>query len=243
MTSPPIDEAMLHKYADLAVRSVLRPRLDVERQMRELASQQSAAFALEHMLTARPIRPVKYGQAGVMDLLEHAISLVTVDGIWAEFGVFEGHTLRFIADRTPSLVYGFDSFEGLPEDWYLDYGKGRFDVGGALPNLEDRKNVRLRKGWFSDSVPVFAAEVQGPAAFLHIDSDLYSSAKTILDHLGDRIVAGTVVVFDEYFNYPGWQQHEHRAWQEFCEARRVKFRYAAFAPEAQPVVVVVDTVG
>ncbi len=240
MTDAHIDEAMLRKYAELTVRSIVRPQRDVEHRMREIATTQSAEYAVQHMVTARPFRPTKYGQAGVLDLLEHAISLVTVEGLWAEFGVFEGHTLRFIADRTPSTIHGFDSFEGLPEDWYLEYGKGRFDVGGALPELQGRLNVRLHKGWFSGTIPAFAAAVPGAAAFLHIDSDLYSSAKTVLDHLGDRIVKGTVIVFDEYFNYPGWQQHEHRAWKEFCQERSVKYRYASFAPEAQPVCVVVE---
>jgi hypothetical protein len=240
--SGPIDEATLRKYAELTVRSIMRPRRDVEQQMRELATRQSAEYALNHMVTARPFRPVKYGQAGVLDMLEFAISLVSVEGFWAEFGVFEGSTLRFIAERTKNTVYGFDSFEGLPEDWYLEYGKGHFDLGGSQPDLAGRQNVQLRKGWFSDTLPIFAAEAIGDAAFLHVDCDLYSSAKTVLQALGDRIVPGTIICFDEYFNYPGWQRHEYLAWQEFCQARRVKYQYVAFAPEAQPVVIRVEEV-
>ncbi len=64
---------------------------------------------------------------------------------------------------------------------------------------------------------------------MHVDCDLYSSAKTAFDHLGGRLVKGSVVVFDEYFNYPGWEQHEHKAWTEFVEATKLQFEYIGWA--------------
>lgn len=51
------------------------------------------------------------------------------------------------------------------------------------------------KGWFDETLPKFAAEVEGPAAFLHVDCDLYSSTRTVFEALGDRVVPGTVIVF------------------------------------------------
>ena len=42
------------------------------------------------------------------------------------------------------------------------------------------------------------------------DLGFYSSTKTILDLLAPSLAIGTVIMFDEYFNYPGWEQHEFR---------------------------------
>ena len=76
---------------------------------------------------------------------------------------------------------------------------------------------------------MFLDQHDGPVAFVHIDSDLYSSAKTILDNLAPRIEPGTIIVFNEYFNYPNWKQHEYRAFQEFCDTNRVGYRYLCWA--------------
>ena len=77
-------------------------------------------------------------------------------------------------------------------------------------------------------------------AFLHVDCDLYSSASFVLTQLKDRIQPGTVIVFDEYFNYPGWRKHEHRAFVEFIDATGLSFRYDSFLRCGQPVCVVID---
>jgi hypothetical protein len=61
------------------------------------------------------------------------------------------------------------------------------------------------------------AENTGTVAYLHIDSDLYSSAIYVLDRLNDRIVPGTLIVFDELSNFRlsgklnNWPIHEWRA--------------------------------
>jgi hypothetical protein len=41
-------------------------------------------------------------------------------------------------------------------------------------------------------------------------------------------VAGTLIQFDEYFNYPGWQEGEYRAFKEFADANGVKFEYIGY---------------
>ena len=66
---------------------------------------------------------------------------------------------------------------------------------------------------------------------------LYSSAKTVLDQLRGKIVPGTVIVFDEYFNYPGWQQHEYRAFMEFTEMHRIRFEYIGYCKNGPHVAV------
>ena len=142
---------------------------------------------------------------------------VPTTGLILEFGVFSGNSVRSIASRFPERpVFGFDSFEGLPEDWGrpdMEFPVGAFRVGG-LPAVPG--NVTLVPGWFSDTLPAFVAEhASDTVALLHIDCDLYSSTKTVLDTLAPLLVSGTVVVFDELFNYPTYEKHELLALKEF----------------------------
>ena len=66
-------------------------------------------------------------------------------------------------------------------------------------------------------------------AFIHVDCDLYESTRCVLELLEDRIVPGTIIVFDEYFNYPNWQEHEFRAFQELVARRHMEYQYLGYA--------------
>lgn len=153
--------------------------------------------------------------------LEHALDVVDLSpqDLVLEFGVYSGRTLRLIANTLPnSSVYGFDSFEGLPERWRDGYEKGEFKVD-VLPN-DIPQNAGLVVGWFQETLPKFVKEHAGKkVGFVHVDCDIYSSTKTIFDELagGDMFRDGTVITFDEAFNYPGWEQHEMKAFSEFLE--------------------------
>jgi Macrocin-O-methyltransferase (TylF) len=163
------------------------------------------------------------------ELMRHALSLSKADGLYAEFGVNNGGTITFIAkQKTHQTIHGFDSFEGLPEDWSGNaMAAGFFNRKGQLPKVPG--NVELHPGWFDVTAPKFAAEHKGPLAFLHVDCDLYSSTATVFAALGDRVVPGTVIVFDEYFNYPNWKAHEHRAFTEFQGVSGIKFKYVGYS--------------
>ena len=54
---------------------------------------------------------------------------------------------------------------------------------------------------------------------------------------GPRLRPGSVIVFDEYFNYPGWREHEYRAWQEYVAASGARFEYEAYTSGNEQVVV------
>jgi hypothetical protein len=156
-------------------------------------------------------------------------------GMVLEFGVFSGASLRFFAKRSDRPMNGFDTFEGLPRDdgipvWKRHHDQRSFDLKGAMPSVP--ANVTLHKGLFEDTLPGFLAQHTDRAAFLHIDCDLYSSTKAVFDALGDRIVAGTVILFDEYFNYEGWQYGEYKAFQELIEARRLRYTILGVATTA-----------
>ena len=196
------------------------PPRDPWHQAWENAAQTSAEYVEQHMLTA----PVFEHRRALLDL---CLERVCLEGNYLEFGCgHEGNSINYLADRIDTTIHGFDSFEGLPEAWFGELNEGSLSTGGWLPTVRD--NVVLHQGWFNETAPVFAASHREPVAFLHVDCDLYSSTKTIFEALGDQIVTGTVIQFDEYFNYPGWQVHEYKAFQEFVEERELTYEYLGF---------------
>ncbi len=156
--------------------------------------------------------------AHFMKALEH----IKLDGHWLEMGVRGGRSVEWLLEKYPTQTYhGFDSWEGLPEGW--DIGSNRFyapgDMNVPMPTFPD--NVKLYKGWFKDTLPTWKENNPGPIAFIHIDSDLYSSCKETLQWLNEQIVPGTILAFDEFVNFRGtkklsnWYQHEWRALNEW----------------------------
>lgn len=157
------------------------------------------------------------------------------DKLFLEFGTYKGELINFCSSLIPEAkFYGFDSFEGLPESFSI-WKRGRFDIKGKLPKVN--KNVSLIKGYFNETLPKFLEEHKEKAAFIHIDCDLYSSTKTIFDNIYDRIVPNTVIQFDEYYNYPGWRNHEFKAFQEFCKKYSVEYEYIGISHMQVAVVI------
>ena len=198
---------------------------DIQREMRRQALVQTAEYVLMNMKTV-PSFDDRWA------LMEMAIGETVIDGCFTEFGVWKGGSINFIAQRTDAQVHGFDSFEGLPEDWVLGYNREHFKVDG-MPKVA--QNVTLHKGWYEDVIPKFASVNDSKIAFSHIDCDLYSSTKTIFKTLGDRMLPGTIIVFDEYFNYPGWKEDgEFLAFQEYIKNSSVLdyeyIGYTRYAP-------------
>jgi hypothetical protein len=202
--------------------------IDLERYRQAVES--SAHFVDEHMPQVTGTRGSS-PEAAKLALLRWALDQAPQDGLVLEFGVASGATLREIsAKRHP--VHGFDSFEGLPEAWRGGFAKGSFaqdlpDVGGA----------ELHRGWFEDSLPGFLDAHPGSIAFVHMDADLYSSTKTIFDLAFDRFVPGTIIHFDEYFNYPGWKYHEHKAFTEFLARYQGEAKYIGYNAQHEQVTV------
>lgn len=124
--------------------------------------------------------------------------------LWLEFGVYSGKTINYISKFTDGKVYGFDSFEGLPEFWRKGwFGEvGSFSLQGKLPKVNE--NVELVKGWFNETLEPFLESTPGKVSFLHLDADLYSSTKYVLDTLTkqNRIDKNCIIVFDELLNFP-----------------------------------------
>ena len=165
--------------------------------------------------------------------LTYCIDQVAIPGLWLEFGVGSGKSLSFIAGQKPGqTIYGFDSFMGLPEDWVLSpqrvYTKNTYSRSGIAPSLA-AKNIELVVGLFNETVAGFCATHVGNCAFIHIDCDLYSSTMDVLDGLfnAGRIVPGTVILFDEFYNYPNYKDYEYRAFEDFIQSTGLSYRWLA----------------
>jgi hypothetical protein len=122
-------------------------------------------------------------------------------------------------------VYGFDSFEGLPEKWRDGFDKGAFNRDGNLPEVNS--NVGLVKGWFNETLPYFIQTHNKKISFIHIDVDLYSSTKYIFHVLKDYIDIDCIIVFDELVNYPGFDgdKGELKAFYEFITENKVDYEW------------------
>lgn len=181
----------------------------------------SAKFEREHLLEVPDVKRRE-------ELFRLAMSQVPDQGLFLEFGTYKGDSINLLARLRPgSTFYGFDSFQGLPEGWTAGTRKGGLSTHGRIPPV--RKNVELIPGFFQDTLPKFLERhPDAPVAFVHVDCDLYSSTLTALRVLKPRLQVGTVLVFDEYYNYADWLEGEHKAWTEFCGEHRIRFRYVGY---------------
>jgi len=150
--------------------------------------------------------------------------------------VRRGTSITVLAGVAGQQVYGFDSFEGLPQSWGSEPA-GVLTTGAALPEVP--ANVSLHAGWFEDILEPFLAAHPGPVRLVNVDSDIYSSARFVLSRLKDRIVPGTVLVFDEFIGNRTWAEDEFKAFAEFVAETGVAWRVIALAPFTKQVAVVV----
>ena len=138
---------------------------------------------------------------------------------YLEFGVFEGESIREWARIVPSAdstFVGFDSFEGLPEDWghaFATTKKGAFATGGRIPEIADPR-VSFVKGWFNETLPQYVRELRADdkQLIINLDADLYTSTTLVLHQLNGIMTSGTMLIFDEFGN----PLHEYRALKDWA---------------------------
>ncbi len=190
------------------------------------AIQDSADFASNNMQDAMMF----FDHKGIWDYSVTAIQKQSKDGLFLEFGVFQGASINYLSSQLSTKIFhGFDSFEGLKEDWSgWSLTKGAFDLKGQLPTVNS--NVKLVKGWFDATLPDFIQKQSNPfVQWLHIDCDTYEATKTVFECLEGNIQKGTLILFDEYFGYRGWEIGEYKAFNEFIDKSKLQFKYKAFA--------------
>jgi len=188
--------------------------------------------------------------------LERALQHVAVRGrslLHLEFGVHDGRSINHLASLVPAATWhGFDSFEGMPANTkdlkgthYMRWTAGMYSRQGHEPAV--RPNVQLHKGWFEQTLPPFLASAAAgtlspgasvgasahgasAAAFVHLDADLYSSTRTVLEELCSRCLLrnGSVLAFDELYGNPSLFNHEWKALRESAERRGFEYRFVTW---------------
>ena len=158
------------------------------------------------------------------------LSEQTDNSLWLEFGVYEGNTINFISKYTDKIIFGFDCFDGLPEDWRTGFSKGAFNMDGRLPSVSN--NVELIKGLFQDTLEPFLLSKNEMISFIHLDADLYSSTIYVLEKCVKKIKEGCIIVFDEIFNFPEYDglNSELRALNEWVDKYDVDFDWVGICP-------------
>ena len=143
---------------------------------------------------------------------------------YLEFGVFEGKAIREwtqLNQNPASQFFGFDTFEGLPEDW-RDFikllPKGTFSTGGKLPEIDDRR-VSFVKGIFQATLPDFLRGFKPQNRLvINCDADLYTSTLYVLASLDHLICPGTLMIFDELS-----AMQEFRAFRDYSQSFGKKY--------------------
>jgi predicted O-methyltransferase YrrM len=199
---------------------------DLKIELDKLAITESAVFARENFANAMYFENKKCFHDYLMKKVE-----IRKNSVALEFGVWEGASINAFASKLREIdFYGFDSFEGLEEDWTgFNYQKGTFSTGGKLPKVE--RNVVLIKGWFEDTLPGFISTnlIDKFVCLVHLDADTITPTKFVLRELEKYLESGTILIFDEFFGYPNWQNHEYAAWVEFCKKSEIRFQYIAYS--------------
>ncbi len=168
-------------------------------------------------MSEKPLRDPESPPHNRTEVLSNAIDLVgDTPGLRLEFGVWRGNSINMCAKRFPNQHwYGFDSFEGFPDDGRIDWQKP-FKVI-ELPEVPN--NVTLIKGYFSDTLDPFLHKTDGDVAFVNIDCDIYSSTVDIFNALKkhNQLHPGLVIYFDELINYADYMWNESLALFELLE--------------------------
>ena len=167
-------------------------------------------------------------ESALVHALKHEVVLEQNKSLVLEFGVASGSSIREMAKYVPKqqVIFGFDSFDGLPDFWRTGFEKGKFGMKGGEPPLFQERNIKIIKGLFEDTCDSFFRRhnaLNHTIAFIHIDCDIYSSTKTIFEalekyaHKGNLLSTKTVIVFDELLCYNGFEKHEMLAFFEFLQ--------------------------
>lgn len=144
-------------------------------------------------------------------------------GDWLEFGVYKGVSANiFLKGMGPNKLFLFDSWDGLPEDWG-NHKKGKFKYD--VPKFTDNR-VKIVKGLFEHTIPQWVEKYPKPSvALVHIDCDLYSSTKCVLENIDRLITSDTLMLFDELLGTELMREHEGRAFFEYIETNGYDFEY------------------
>jgi hypothetical protein len=153
------------------------------------------------------------------ELHQIAARVADLPGALVECGAWNGGSAAVLAHgayRKGRPVWLFDSWQGLPKPGKYDgvraqdeYARhnGVMCVGNATKPAEAFRvaglldcELHIVPGWFAKTVP---GAQTGNIALLHVDADWYESVKLCLTTFYPRIVAGGLLIIDDYGHWPG----------------------------------------
>jgi O-methyltransferase len=150
-----------------------------------------------------------------IELYSHVASIVGNEPIdYLEFGVWKGDAIdawRKLNAAPESRFVGFDTFEGLPEDWEAGHPKGTFSTQGATPGIDDPR-VSFVKGLFQHTLLKFLDETKfRNRLVINVDCDLYTATLYVLTMLDRYFQPGTIIIFDDFYS----MSHEFKAFVDY----------------------------
>jgi len=174
---------------------------------------------------------VKIREYAILEAIKNDNNL---ENTYLEFGVYKGTTINFFS-KYVKKIYGFDSFEGLREDWvgHEDNQAGYFNLNKKIPRLNS--NVVPVAGWIQDTLINFLEKNKPEINFVHIDVDTYESTKYVLKNIKKYLKKKCIIIFDELYNFSGWSVGENQALTEVLNENEYKF--LAFAKEGRQAVI------
>ena len=139
------------------------------------------------------------------ELWDLARQMAETPGDVLEVGVWRGGTGVILAGAVAPFgktVFLADTFEGVvkagPMDTHYKGGEhadASEETVATLAKAVGADNIQILKGVFPEDT---AEAVTGQISLLHIDVDVYESARDVLAWAMPRLPAGAVVVFDDY---------------------------------------------
>lgn len=162
---------------------------------------------------------------GMYDQITEYFKLESAPLLYLEYGVSQGFSFKYWLNKnsnSQSRFFGFDTFEGLPENWGGFYKVG--DMASDIPRVEDSR-AEFIKGLFQNTLCNFLKQHQelmhsGIRKIIHMDADLYSATAFTLSQLFPYLKSGDLILFDE-FNVP---LHEFKAFEEFEQVFQIKLK-------------------
>ena len=205
-----------------AIASVMKgfsgSRKGVLARLQDIADQTSAEFISEELLESETL--VFSSKQALREYFFSSEVLARHPGLVLDFGVATGDSTIMLGNAVLNvenrMVVGFDAFHGIRDEWSKpDRPPGSMDLGGVVPDrLAQHEKVELRVGWVEDTLPLFLQERPETAGLVHLDMDVFPPTKFVLEALEPALRPGSLLVFDDYFGFIGWQNHSHRAFAE-----------------------------
>lgn len=147
-------------------------------------------------------------------------------GYYMEFGIMNGGSAIMAYRQLRGIVtdiYGFDTFTGHPKQQPEDkihpeyapfFHEGNYSAIGMdfcrtsirAETMMPEESIHLMQGLFSDTLPKFdisQLETKGFPICVHVDCDLYSSAKDVFKFITPILQTGTWLLLDDFWCYRG----------------------------------------